>query len=243
MHASAWAQINPEQAATALTRTAEKQRFFNNVRVHTEGGCLTIATFQQPHNISTKDCYVTDADIERQSSLEPLFIKRLLEFRGTSALRMLADFDLCYQSRVPLLSAAGTSTRWCFDFWAVDANVLWQTDGEAHCKSEPQRLLDRHNGEAVLAHNEFISRHGVPPELKWFMTGPYKLARVHFADVICPRKCRYFIEMVLRHAMLHRDLSCVYYSDGYAHAGAGMYRKHALPQNGLKICVPYLVRA
>jgi hypothetical protein len=243
VHASSWAKVNPELAATALKRTAEKQRFFHNVRVHTEAGCLTMATFQQPHNISTQDCYVTDDDMGRQSFLEPIFIERLLDFRGTSALQTLVDVDLCYQSRVPLLSAAGTSTLWCFDFWAVRANVLWQTDGKAHFKSERQRLLDRHNGEAVLAHNEFISSHGVPRELKWFMTGPYKLARVHFADVLCSNKCKHFIDMVLRHANLHKDLSCVYYSDGYTQASARMYREHALPQNGLKIYVPYLVRA
>lgn len=224
--------MNPEPHATHLLRTEEKQRFFHGVRVHHKGSYQLVGTFEQPHNVHTRDVYINDDNLARQSSLEPVFIERLLEFRGTELMKKHGDIDICYQPRPPFVSNAGVDRRWMIDFWSVHANVLWQVDGQQHQKQSKQWARDVANAQAVLTHNECIRVAGVPTEFQWFLSKPYKLARAHFLDVIDAERCRDFISRVLRHALDHEGCSCIYYSSGYASAQAAAYRQHAIPESG-----------
>lgn len=230
IHSQAWAKINPETQATQLLRTAEKQRFFHGARVHYNGVHQVVGTFEQPHNVHTRDVYISDDNFARQSSLEPVFVQRLLEFRGTPLLQKLSDIDICYQPRPPFISSAGVDRRWMIDFWSVHANVLWQVDGEQHQKKALQWQRDMANAQAALEHNEYIASKGVPSEFRWFLSKPYKLARVHFLDVINADKCRQFITFVLHHAQAHEQVSCIYYSSAYTEPQATAYREHAIPK-------------
>lgn len=191
-----------------------------------------VGTFEQPHNVHTREVHITDDDFARQSSLEPVFIQRLLEFRGTELLLKLGDIDICYQPRPPFVNDTGVDRRWMIDFWSVLANVLWQVDGQQHQNKSKQLRLDRANAQAVLDHNEYIRNKGVPSEFRWFLSKPYKLARAHYLDVINADKCRYFIASVLRHAMENGQASCIYYSSGYTNPSAAAYREHAIPRSG-----------